>query len=84
MTLAQLRELVGFSQDDVGRGLYLTQGAVSRMEKRPPKVSDLRAYVEILGGKLELRVRLRDGTEHVLDVPSGMPFRQGRRGAEEG
>ena len=68
MMLADLRRSLGLTQDAMARKLRVKQPRVSKIEKRPETVLDaLRAYVEALGGKLELvavmpkgrRIRIR-------------------------
>jgi len=62
MTLQELRQNVaGLNQDDVAEILQVTQGYVSRLERQEDMLlSRLQAYVEALGGKLEIRARFAD------------------------
>lgn len=57
LTLRELRQdLAELSQDDVAELLKVTQGYVSRLERQADmRVSKLRAYVEALGGQIEIR-----------------------------
>ncbi len=58
-SLAELRKSCHRSQVEVAAVLGIRQLAVSRLERRRDvRVSTLRAYVEALGGSLELIVRL--------------------------
>jgi hypothetical protein len=46
----------------------MPQNAVSQLEKRKDmRISTLVRYVDALGGKLALIIRLKDGSELVLD-----------------
>lgn len=62
MTLQELRQHVaGLSQDEVAEMLDVTQGYVSRLERRGDMpLSRLYAYVEALGGQVEIRAKLPD------------------------
>ena len=59
MTLQELRQGVGdLSQADVAAALEVTQGYVSKLERQDDMlVSKLYAYVEALGGEVEIRAR---------------------------
>jgi transcriptional regulator with XRE-family HTH domain len=58
-TLRELRRSCHQSQMDVAASLGIGQKAVSRLEHRlDVRVSTLEAYVGVLGGQLELIVRL--------------------------
>ena len=47
-----------FSQDDVAEMLKVTQGYVSKLERQDDMlVSNLYAYVEALGGQVEIRAK---------------------------
>jgi len=64
LTLKDLRKLAAKSQVEVARQLKTSQPAVSRMERGADMfLSTLRGYVESLGGRLELVVRLPDRPE---------------------
>jgi len=55
MTLEELRKARSFSQEDVAQALTVNQPAVAKLEKRGDMhVSNLRRYVEALGGQLEV------------------------------
>lgn len=63
-TLKELRKLAAKSQAEVARRLETSQPAVSRMERGADMfLSTLRGYVESLGGRLDLVVRLPDRPE---------------------
>jgi hypothetical protein len=57
--LRELRQIAGKAQADVATALRIKQPSVSKVESQGDMyVSTLRAYVEAIGGKLELVVRL--------------------------
>ena len=57
MTLQELRQgITSFSQEDIAEMLEVTQGYISKLERQDDMlVSNLYAYVEALGGKVEIR-----------------------------
>ena len=59
MTLQELRQgITQLSQDDVAEMLEVTQGYISKLERQDDMlVSNLYAYVEALGGQLEIRAK---------------------------
>jgi DNA-binding XRE family transcriptional regulator len=57
--LRELREIAGKAQRDVAAALHIKQPSVSKIEKQTDMyLSTLRSYVEAIGGKLELVVKL--------------------------
>src|SRR4051794_30935088 len=57
--LRELRQIVGKGQADVASALNIKQPSVSKIEKQTDMyLSTLRSYVEAVGGKLELTVKL--------------------------
>jgi DNA-binding XRE family transcriptional regulator len=55
--LAEMRRRLGFSQAQVADRMGVTQGRVSAIENAKPGATELRtiaAYVEALGGRLEI------------------------------
>ena len=55
MTLEELRKARDLSQEEVAASLTVGQPAVAKMEKRADMhVSNLRRYIEALGGTLEI------------------------------
>lgn len=67
-SLAEVRRAFSKTQTEVGAGLGMPQNAVSQLERRKDmRLSTLVRYVDALGGKLALIVRLKDGSELVLD-----------------
>lgn len=60
-SLRDLRLIAGKTQADVAAALQVKQPSVSKIEKQDDMyLSTLRAYVQALGGELELVVKLRD------------------------
>jgi transcriptional regulator with XRE-family HTH domain len=57
MTLQELRQgITNFSQEDIAEMLKVTQGYISKLERQDDMlVSKLYAYVEALGGQVEIR-----------------------------
>jgi len=54
--LAELRQHVGLTQVQLADRLTASQRAVSHLEHEPnPRVATIAAYVQALGGRLELR-----------------------------
>ena len=55
MTLEELRKARSLSQEEVAEALTVNQPAVAKLEKRGDMhVSNLRRYIEALGGTLEI------------------------------
>ena len=55
MTLEELRKARSLSQEEVAEALEVNQPAVAKLEKREDMhVSNLRRYIEALGGTLEI------------------------------
>jgi predicted transcriptional regulator len=55
MTLEELRKARSLSQEEVAEALAVNQPAVAKLEKREDMyVSNLRRYIEALGGTLEI------------------------------
>jgi len=53
--LAELRQVVGVTQVEAAGRAEMTQGELSKFERRPDRlVSTLRRYVQALGGELEV------------------------------
>jgi DNA-binding transcriptional regulator YiaG len=70
LRLAQLRQTVEMSQNDLAAALGISQPSVANLEKRghEVKISSLKRYVEALGGKLSLDVELADGRHIGINV----------------
>ena len=57
--LRELRPIAGKAQEDVAAALNIKQPSVSKIENQADMyLSTLRGYVEAIGGKLELTVKL--------------------------
>src|SRR6266704_2450629 len=57
------------SQSDLARSLKVQQPAVAKLERRADMyVSNLRRYIEALGGELEITAHFPDGTVTIADV----------------
>jgi hypothetical protein len=77
--LRELRELAGKAQADVASALNIKQPSVSKVEKQADMyLSTLRSYVEAVGGKLELIVKLPSRPalrlDHLGDVTLDQPL----------
>jgi predicted XRE-type DNA-binding protein len=58
-SLSQLRQIAGKAQLDIATALNIKQPSVSKIEKQTDiYLSTLRSYVEAIGGKLDLVVKL--------------------------
>jgi predicted transcriptional regulator len=69
MTLEELRKARARSQDDVAQSLAVGQSAVAKLEKRTDMhVSNLRRYIEALGGTLEITARFGGKTVVINNV----------------
>ncbi|PPJ46409.1 transcriptional regulator [Rhizobium sp. KAs_5_22] len=61
MALHELRQAREKTQQDVARALHVKQPAVAKLEQRADiYVSNLRRYIEALGGTLEITARFPD------------------------
>jgi DNA-binding XRE family transcriptional regulator len=72
-SLSELRRMAGKAQVDIASALRVKQPSISKIEKQADMyLSTLRSYVEAIGGKLELVVRLPSRApvriEHLGDV----------------
>jgi transcriptional regulator with XRE-family HTH domain len=62
MALYEVRKARALSQHDLAKKLDVHQPAVAKLERRADMyVSNLRRYVEALGGELEITARFPDG-----------------------
>jgi DNA-binding XRE family transcriptional regulator len=69
MTLEELRKAREMSQEEVAASLDVQQPAVAKLEKRTDMhVSNLRRYVEALGGKLEINACFPDATVAIANL----------------
>ena len=83
MALHELRQARERSQEELARALKVNQPAVAKFEKRADMyVSNLRRYVEALGGRLEITARFPDGSVTITnfgDLASDKPGTPGPR-----
>ena len=88
--LGELRRAAGMAQADIASALNIKQPSVSKIERQADMyLSTLRSYVEAVGGKLDLVVRLPNGKplriERLGDVaaereaPARAPARRSKR-----
>ena len=77
LTLEELRQARDHTQQELARILNVGQPAVAKMERRADMyVSNLRRYVEALGGTLEITARFPDGAvsirnfSEIADLPA--------------
>ncbi len=74
MTLEELRKARDLSQEEVAASLAVGQPAVAKMEKRADMhVSNLRSYIEALGGTLEITAHFGDESvvvDNIGDPPA--------------
>ncbi|WP_454887163.1 XRE family transcriptional regulator [Sphingomonas oryzagri] len=84
--LRELRQIAGKAQADIATALNIKQPSVSKIEKQADMyLSTLRSYVEAIGGKLELIVKLPTRPaftiQHLGDVvePTGKSASPGAR-----
>lgn len=69
LTLYELRHVRAVSQAELARRLAVGQPAVAKLERRTDMyVSNLRRYVEALGGTLEITARFPDGEVRLTEV----------------
>jgi DNA-binding XRE family transcriptional regulator len=74
MTLEELRKAREISQEDVAETLDAGQPAVAKLEKRADMhVSNLRRYIEALGGTLEITARFPDASVVINNVGEATP-----------
>jgi transcriptional regulator with XRE-family HTH domain len=68
MPLAELRQARDRSQEELARELKVGQPAVAKLEKRADMyVSNLRRYIEALGGSLEITARFAEGAVNITN-----------------
>ncbi|GGN39362.1 MULTISPECIES: helix-turn-helix domain-containing protein [Marinomonas] len=68
--LAQLRERMKVTQEDIAKTLGVKQPTIAGMERkgRDVKLSTLKRYVEGAGGKLTVNVELPDGSHYGFNL----------------
>ena len=68
--LSELRQSRRFTQSQMAKKLKIDQSNVSRIERGnfdAVEIRTLRRYVEALGGELEIRVRIDDVSQRLID-----------------
>jgi transcriptional regulator with XRE-family HTH domain len=69
MTLEELRKARSLSQEEVAEALTVNQPAVAKLEKRGDMhVSNLRRYIEALGGTLEITAQFDKTTVVISNI----------------
>jgi predicted transcriptional regulator len=69
MTLDELRKARSLSQEEVAAALAIGQPAVAKLEKRADMhVSNLRRYIEALGGTLEITAHFAETSVVIGDI----------------
>jgi len=62
MPLEELREARELTQTQLAQGLHVSQGAVSKVERRADMyISTLRSYIRAIGGDLQIRAVFPEG-----------------------
>ena len=68
LALHELRQARRRSQEDLARELKVQQPAIAKLERRADMyVSNLRRYIEALGGTLEITARFPDATVKIAN-----------------
>jgi transcriptional regulator with XRE-family HTH domain len=68
MALHEVRQARERSQEELARVLKVGQPAVAKLERRADMyVSNLRRYIEALGGSLEITARFPDGAVNITN-----------------
>jgi transcriptional regulator with XRE-family HTH domain len=68
MALHKLRQARERSQQELSRALKVGRPAVTKLERRADMyVSNLRRYIEALGGSLEITARFPDGAVNITN-----------------
>lgn len=72
MPLSELRKARAMTQKALGDALNVNQPAIAKMERRTDMyVSNLRSYVEAMGGRLTIQAEFPDGAVTITNF-SGM------------
>ena len=79
MALHELRQARERSQEELARALKVGQPAVAKLERRTHMyVSNLRRYIEALGGTLEITARFADASVTITNFEDLAKPRAGR------
>lgn len=66
-TLQEFRTSLGMTQMELAEDLLISQVNISKLEKRTDMhISTLRKYVEALGGKLEITIKMPNDSEVLI------------------
>ena len=69
MTLEELRKARDLSQEEIAKALAVGQPAVAKLEKRTDMhISNLRRYIEAMGGTLEITARFPDASIVISNI----------------
>ncbi len=74
--LAELRKSADLTQAELAKVLGIDQSGVSRIERgrfETTEIGTLAAFVEALGGSLEIRVRVGKSTHRLVDATPAKP-----------
>ncbi|CAH1655196.1 MULTISPECIES: XRE family transcriptional regulator [Hyphomicrobiales] len=83
--LRELRRIAGRAQEDVATALKIKQPSVSKIEKQADMyLSTLRGYVEAIGGKLELIVKLPSRPPVTIQHLGDLALSEGPKSARRG
>lgn len=68
MTLGELRQARLLTQETLGETLHVGQTAIAKMERRADMyVSNLRRFIEAMGGELDIVARFPDGAVKIAN-----------------
>ena len=71
MTLTELRNARRLTQESLGETLQVGQAAIAKMEKRTDMyLSNLRRFIEAMGGELDIVARFPDGDVKIRNLSS--------------
>jgi predicted transcriptional regulator len=77
MDLAELRQAMRLSQDELAQTLQIGQAGVAKIEKRADMyVSTLRRFIEAMGGELEIVARFHGNTVRIKNFGEITPERE--------
>ena len=66
LMLAELRQALELSQEDMANAMNLKQPAISKIEKNTDMfISTLRRYIEAMGGELDISAKFDDREFHI-------------------
>ena len=69
MTLAQLRQSLSITQQEIAGKMNINQPAIAKLENRSDMhVSNLRRLIESMGGELDIRARFPQGEVRIANL----------------